>query len=78
LLERIQHRSRGYERQITPDYLAQLNELYEQWVARFSLCPILTVPADDLDYVSNSAHLDLIVEKVLDKLMGKDEVVFDL
>ena len=76
LLERIQHRARDYERQISPDYLAQLNLLYEEWVARFSFCPILTVPADDLDYVSNPDHLDLIVEKVLDKLMGKEEVVF--
>ncbi len=76
LLERIQHRARDYERQISPDYLAQLNLLYEEWVSRFSFCPILTVPADDLDYVSNPDHLDLIVEKVLDKLMGKEEVVF--
>ena len=76
LLERIQHRAHDYERQISPDYLAQLNLLYEEWVSRFSFCPILTVPADDLDYVSNPDHLDLIVEKVLDKLMGKEEVVF--
>ena len=48
----------------------------QDWIAAFNLCPVLTVPADDLDYVANSAHLDLIVEKVLDKLQGKEEVVF--
>jgi deoxyadenosine/deoxycytidine kinase len=50
--------------------------LYEEWITAFNLCPVLTVPADDLDYVANPAHLDLIVEKVLDKLQGKEEVVF--
>jgi deoxyadenosine/deoxycytidine kinase len=76
LQERIRLRGRDYERQITTDYLSQLNELYESWIARFSLCPVLTVPADDLDYVAIPAHLDLIVRKVEEKLTGKDEVVF--
>jgi len=76
LTGRIQHRGRGYERQITPEYLSQLNELYEGWIASFSLCPVLTVPADNLNYVSNEQHLELIVKKVEEKLMGKEEVVF--
>ncbi|MGH2523777.1 MAG: deoxynucleoside kinase [Anaerolineales bacterium] len=76
LQARIARRGRDYERRIAPDYLAQLNTLYERWIASFSLCPVLTVPADDLDYVANPAHLALIVQKVLDKLHGKEEVSF--
>jgi deoxyadenosine/deoxycytidine kinase len=76
LMDRIKQRGRDYERQITPEYLGQLNQLYEEWIARFHLCPVLTVPADDLDYVSIPAHLSLIVDKVEEKLMGKEEVVF--
>jgi len=76
LQDRISRRGRDYERQITPHYLEQLNTLYEGWIDRFTLCPVLTVPADDLDYVANARHLDLISQKVLDKLQGKDEVVF--
>jgi deoxyadenosine/deoxycytidine kinase len=78
LLERIDHRGRDYERQITSVYLDQLNELYDTWIANFRLCPVLTVPADDLDYVANYGHLNLIVRKVNEKLTGKEEVVFDL
>ena len=74
LLRRIAQRGRDYERRITPDYLSQLNELYELWLSNFNLCPVLTVPADDLDYVSNAGHLDLIVSKVQEKLMGKEVV----
>ena len=76
LYERIKSRRRGYELQIAPEYLEQLNELYENWIANFNLCPVLAVPADDLNYVSNPSHIKLIERKVLDKLMGKDEVVF--
>jgi deoxyadenosine/deoxycytidine kinase len=76
LLERISHRGRGYEREISGVYLEQLNGLYEEWLAGFGLCPVLTVPADDLDYVGRPAHLDLIVRKVQEKLTGKEEVVF--
>jgi deoxyadenosine/deoxycytidine kinase len=78
LLQRIALRGRDYERQISAEYLEQINELYEIWIARFNLCPVLTVPADNLDYASNPTHLDLIERKILDKLMGKEEVVFSL
>lgn len=77
LLSRIERRGRDYERTITPEYLHGLNELYEQWIDNFTLCPVLSVPADQLDYVSHSGHLRLIVEKVQDKLTGREEVVFE-
>ncbi|MBN2149628.1 MAG: deoxynucleoside kinase [Anaerolineales bacterium] len=76
LQQRIAHRGRDYERRITAEYLQQLNSLYEEWIAHFALCPVLTVPADELDYVAHSGHLDLIVCKAQEKLTGKEEVVF--
>jgi len=77
LMARIAQRGRPLERNIAPEYLAQLNELYEDWIGRFNLCPVLTVPSDRLDFVANSHHLDLIVEKVLEKLQGREVVEFD-
>jgi deoxyadenosine/deoxycytidine kinase len=76
LMDRIAQRGRSYERDIQPDYLAQLNELYEDWIRNFTLCPVLTVPAGDLNYVAHDSHLDLILTKIYDKLEGKEEVVF--
>ena len=76
LQRRIAQRGRDFERTISADYLRQLNDLYEAWIRDFTLCPVLTVPAGTLDFVANSAHLDLVTQKVLDKLQGKDEVVF--
>jgi len=77
LLKRIEQRNRDYEKKIQPEYLKRLNDLYENWIHGFTLCPVLTVPADDLDYVAHSRHLDLIVKKVQEKLTGKDEVIFN-
>ena len=76
LRRRIEQRGREYERQIQTEYLQRLNDLYDAWIENFKLCPILTVPADDLDYVAHGSHLDLIVEKVNEKLAGKEEVIF--
>ena len=76
LSRRIAQRGRGYEREISADYLQKLNLLYDEWIDNFSLCPVLTVPADDLDYVAHPSHLELIVRKIQDKLIGKEEVRF--
>jgi deoxyadenosine/deoxycytidine kinase len=78
LLDRISLRDRSYERSISAAYLANLNDLYERWVAGFNLCPILTVPCDNLDYVAKPQHLTMIAEKVNEILMGKAVVRFDL
>jgi deoxyadenosine/deoxycytidine kinase len=77
LISRIQSRGRAYERQISSEYLDQLNLLYEDWITHFSLCPVLTVPADELNYVVHPGHLDLVAQKIQEKLTGKEVVVFD-
>jgi len=77
LQARITHRGRDYERSISAEYLSGLNKLYEDWISNFTLCPVLTVPADDLDFVAHPGHLRLIVRKVQEKLTGQDEVVFE-
>jgi deoxyadenosine/deoxycytidine kinase len=76
LESRIRSRSRSFEQEIPNAYLCQLNDLYEDWISRFNFCPVLTIPADALDFVKYPQHLDLIVSKVKEKLTGKDEVIF--
>jgi deoxyadenosine/deoxycytidine kinase len=76
-MSRISNRGRAYEQTISADYLQGLNNLYETWIDNFTLCPVLAVPADELDYVSHPGHLRLITQKVDEKLTGKEEVVFE-
>lgn len=77
LLKRIAQRGRDYERSISADYLAGLNKLYEKWISGFTLCPVLTIPTDDLNYVAHAGHLNLVVRKIQEKLTGKEEVIFE-
>ena len=77
LMQRIRMRGRDFERDVSPEYLEQLNQLYEQWIERFSLCPVLTVPSDNLDFVKYNSHMELIAAKIVEKLAGKEVVVFD-
>lgn len=76
LIKRIKIRNRDYEQSISPTYLEQLNVLYESWINHFTLCPVLTVPSDNLDYVTNPRHFELISTKIEEKLQGKEEVNF--
>jgi deoxyadenosine/deoxycytidine kinase len=57
LAERISQRGREYERRISIEYLAQLNDLYNQWASGWSLCPMMVIETDKLDFVHN--HQDL-------------------
>jgi deoxyadenosine/deoxycytidine kinase len=75
LLDRISMRGRDYEKGISREYLERLNSLYEHWIGDFALCPVLTILADELDFVANDAHLTLITEKVLERLQGREEVI---
>jgi len=76
LQKRIALRGRDYERTISSEYLSQLNNLYESWTGSFTLCPLLIVPCDNLDFVARPEHLTLIVDKVKEMLIGKLEVHF--
>jgi len=74
LQRRIAHRGRPYEQSIPPTYLTQLNHLYDQWAATFTLSPILTVETDNLDYVQNDHHLDQIWQRIDHRLHGRDHL----
>jgi deoxyadenosine/deoxycytidine kinase len=76
LSERIRRRARNMETGITNEYLALLDTFYDEWLGAFDLCPVLTIRTDNLDYVHQPGHLETVVERIQDKLAGKE--VMDL
>lgn len=72
----ISRRGRAIEEGVSDDYLACLGRFYQEWIAGFDLCPVLTVPGDVLDFVRYPEHLEIIADRVLDKLSGKESVEF--
>lgn len=77
LIERIRRRARAIETGITPEYLSLLDSFYDDWMQTFDVCPVLTIRTDDLDFVHESRHLDTVVQRIQDKLTGREEVVFN-
>ncbi|NCF66793.1 MAG: deoxynucleoside kinase [Anaerolineaceae bacterium] len=76
LLQRIHKRGRQMETGITADYLTLLDAFYQEWLGIFDLCPVLTIHSADLNFVKNPHHLDIVVQRIQDKLSGKEEVIF--
>ena len=77
LQRRINQRDRDYERAIPNDYLEKISALYEEWVQAVDYCPVLSVPADNLNYVAHPQHLSFVAQKILERLSGVEEVVFN-
>ena len=76
LMERIRRRARDIETSIDEGYLNLLERFYEEWIQDFDLCPVLTIRSDDLDFVHKTQHLDIVVQRINEKLSGRDELVF--
>ena len=64
LLERINGRSRPYERAIPAEYLAQLNRRYDEWLRRFELCPVPAIETDQLDFAHDIGARREIVDLI--------------
>ncbi|GAB4265922.1 MAG: deoxynucleoside kinase [Candidatus Promineifilaceae bacterium] len=76
LLERIHQRGRKIESGITAEYLQLLDNFYDEWVAAFDICPVLTIQSQNLDFVHKPQHLDIVVQRVQDRLSGKENIIF--
>jgi deoxyadenosine/deoxycytidine kinase len=76
LMARIRRRARNIETGISEEYLALLERFYNEWIEGFDLCPVLTIRSDDLDFVHKDEHLDIVVQRIKEKLAGHEEMVF--
>jgi deoxyadenosine/deoxycytidine kinase len=76
LIGRIRKRARSIETGISAEYLGLLDSFYEEWMQTFDLCPVLTIRTDDLDFVHKPRHLNMVVQRIQDRLAGKEDVVF--
>mgnify|MGYP005854082533 FL=1 len=75
-MERIHRRGRSIEAGITAEYLSLLESYYDDWMGSFDLCPVLTIRTDDLDFVHRPRHLDIVIQRINDRLAGKEDLVF--
>jgi len=75
LMKRIMLRDRPFERKISFDYLARLNDAYEDYFnnkQNFPHSKLIIFNADELDFVGNSRDLDLVCQKLRERDKEKE------
>lgn len=70
LIGQIEKRGRNYESSISIEYLKNLNEHYEQWIANYTYGKLLIIDVNELDYVRRPEDLGSIIERIDNKLFG--------
>jgi deoxyadenosine/deoxycytidine kinase len=68
LLKHISKRGREFEKDIEADYIAQLNTLYDAWIDDWTVCPVLRVPMDTINFQENRADFETITRDLQARL----------
>jgi deoxyadenosine/deoxycytidine kinase len=69
LLKNISRRGRSYEQGIPRTYLEQLSENYSDWMKRYTLGPLLTIPSDEVDFVHERGDFNRMLSLIHAKLI---------
>ena len=69
LMTHIKRRGRDYERNMSPEYLARLNRLYNEWIGRWKACEVLRVNIDGVDFQHNGDDFAQIRDAITNRLL---------
>jgi deoxyguanosine kinase len=64
LMNRVRRRASSYERGITEDYLARLNQAYGRFFHEYTAAPVLIVNSKNLNFVDRPGDFDLLLRRV--------------
>ena len=70
LVGQIEKRGRTYETAMRIDYLKNLNQHYEEWIAGYREGKLLIIDVNDLDFVERQEDFSFIVEKIEREMFG--------
>jgi deoxyadenosine/deoxycytidine kinase len=64
LQRQIRLRGRDFEQNIELSYLEQLNDLYEEWILRYALGPVLIIDSDETDFVHDMQKQEEVLYRI--------------
>jgi len=70
LLHRIRKRGRSYERGITEEYLAALNEAFNHFFFHYEDSPLIIINTNKLDFTDDRGQLDDIFSRISERFEG--------
>lgn len=62
--QRIINRGRGFEKDIEEDWLAHVQNRYEQWISKITNVPVITVNVDIQDLINNLSEQNQLIEQI--------------
>jgi deoxyguanosine kinase len=66
LMKKIKKRGREYEKQITEEYLYELNEAYNHFFYHYNKSPLIIINVSEIDFEHQPQHLDYIEEQIFE------------
>ena len=64
LMRGIRRHERGYEREITKEYVSKLLEAYNHFFFHYSITPLLAVNVSEVDFENRPEHLDDLLAQI--------------
>ena len=64
LMKRIKKRGRDFEKYIDTEYLERLNAMYLKFFNTYNASPLLTINAEDIDFVNNKNDYKNLLDKI--------------
>ena len=68
IVNRIERRGRAGEREVEPEYWAQLHARYDKWIAGFRHCPVLRLDVRDYDLMEDPGAIEDVAARVVRRL----------
>ena len=65
LLDNIKIRGREMERNMSDEYIRELNEAYNYFFFRYKSAPLLIVKVTEIDFVNNPEHFEDLLKQIL-------------
>ena len=70
LMERITLRGRDFEKNMSPDYIDALNQIYNEYFFRYQESPLLIINTNDIDFVHNEEDLEEVIRYIRQPVSG--------
>ena len=70
LMERITLRGRDFEKNMSPDYIDALLQVYNEYFFRYLESPLLIINTNDIDFVHNEEDLEEVIRYIRQPVSG--------
>ncbi len=70
LLQRIKKRGRSFERELSRDYIAAVNEAYNRFFFNYTETPLLVINTSEIDFVNRREDLDDLIKQIMNMKQG--------